>query len=105
MARSNPKLDAIYDVFERHGVSLGKDAIWQVQGTPVVKHKDVERLGAELNIKYDPPVIIRAERDEAVILVTGHLGDRSEWPIGEALVVKEGQVGGNYKVTGKQAGY
>lgn len=105
MARSNPKLDAIYDVFEKHGVDLSRDSIWQVQGTPVVKHKDVERLGAELNIKYDAPTIIRAERDEAVILVVGRLGDRMEWSIGEALIVKDGQVGGNYRVTGKQAGY
>lgn len=107
MARSNnnAKLDAIYDVFEKHGVELNRDSIWAVQGTPVVKHKDVERLGAKLNIRYEIPKIIRSERDEAVILVTGYLGDRMEWSIGEALIVQDGQVGGNYKVTGKQAGY
>jgi hypothetical protein len=105
--RSNKsaKLDAIYDVFEKHGVKLDRDSIWDVQGTPVVKHKDVERLGAKLNIKYDIPTLIRSERDEAVIMVVGRLGDRMEWSIGEALINKEGQPGGNYKVTGKQAGY
>jgi translation initiation factor IF-2 len=42
---------------------------------------------------------VRAERDEAVILVTGRIGDRVEWSIGEALV------GVNYRVSGKQAAY
>lgn len=105
MARSNPKLDAIYDVFDKHGVELNKDSIWSVQGTPVVKHKDVERLGAKLNIKYDIPTLIRSERDEAVIMVVGRIGERMEWSIGEALIVKDKEPGGNYRVTGKQASY
>jgi hypothetical protein len=42
---------------------------------------------------------LRAERDEAVVLVTGRLGDRVEWSIGEALVNV------NYRVSGKQAAY
>jgi len=105
MARRNPKLDAIYAVFDKHGVELDRDSIWEVQGTPVVKHKDVERLGAKLNIRYDIPTFVRNESDEAVILVVGRLGDRMEWSIGEAKIVKEGEVGGNYKVSGRQAGY
>jgi hypothetical protein len=43
--------------------------------------------------------VLRAEREEAVILVTGTMKDRSEWSIGEALVNV------NYRVTGKQAAY
>jgi len=42
---------------------------------------------------------LRAERDEAVIQVTGRMGDRVEWSIGEALI------GVNYRVSGKQAAY
>ncbi len=105
MARNNPKLDKIYEVFDKHKVDIDRDSIWSVKGTPVVKHKDVERLGAKLGIVYDSPKILRAERDEAVILVTGSMGERSEWSIGEALIVREGEVGGNYKVTGNQASY
>jgi hypothetical protein len=105
MARKNPKLDKIYEVFDKHKVDIDRDSIWEVQGTPVVKHKDVERLGAVLGVKWDVPQVLRAERDEAVIMVTGRMGDKLEWSIGEALIVQPNQVGGNYKVTGKQASY
>jgi hypothetical protein len=105
MARKNPKLDKIYDVFDKHGVEIDRESIWEVQGTPVVKHKDVERLGAKLGIKWTKPEILRAERDEAVILVMGEANGKTEWSIGEALIAKEDQVGGNYKVKGKMAAY
>jgi hypothetical protein len=105
MARSNPRLDKIYDVFEKHKVDIDRDAIWEVQGTPVVKHKDVERLGAAIGIKWTKPEILRAERDEAVILVMGEANGKTEWSIGEALISLEGKPGGNYKVKGKMAAY
>lgn len=105
MARKNPKLDKIYEVFDKHGVDIDRDAIWDVQGTPVVKHKDVERLGAKLGIKWSKPDVLRAERDEAVILVIGEANGKTEWSIGEALISYEGKVGGNYKVKGKMAAY
>jgi hypothetical protein len=105
MARKNPKLDKIYEIFDKHGVDIEKDSIWEVQGTPVVKHKDVERLGAKLNISWEKPQVLRAERDEAVIMVIGKMGDKLEWSIGEALIAREGEIGGNYKVKGKMAAY
>jgi hypothetical protein len=129
MARKNnndsnnrAKLDKIYDVFDKNKVSIDRDAIWEVQGTPVVKHKDVERLGAAMGIRYDKPQIIRAEADEAVIIVFGSIGDKMEWSIGEAKItqlvatgrknqwgkeIKEPKDGmfGNYIVTGSQAAY
>ncbi|MGX9944971.1 trna delta -isopentenylpyrophosphate transferase [Bradyrhizobium denitrificans] len=105
MARRNPKLDKIYDVFEKHKVEIDRDSIWEVQGTPVVKHKDVERLGAAIGIKWTKPDILRAERDEAVILVMGEANGKTEWSIGEALISYEGKAGGNYKVKGKMAAY
>ena len=37
-------------------------------------------------ITFDPPTILRAERDEAVLLVVGRMGEQVEWSIGEALV-------------------
>jgi hypothetical protein len=129
MARKNDnrvdnraKLDKIYEVFDKHNVEIDKDAIWEVQGTPVVKHKDVERLGAAMGIKWDKPQILRAEAYEAVMIVFGTVGDKMEWSVGEAKIMemidtgrknnwgksirepKEGTFG-NYVVTGNQAAY
>lgn len=73
--------------------------IWRVQGTAVIYHKTLERIAAHAKVVFDEPKIIRAERDEAVIQVTGRMGDRIEWSIGEALI------GVNYRVSGKQAAY
>ena len=77
--------------------------VWRVQGTAVIYHRALERIAAAAKIVFDAPQILRAERDEAVILVTGRLpspgGDRVEWSIGEALVNV------NYRVSGKQAAY
>jgi hypothetical protein len=73
--------------------------IWQVQGTTVIKHSCLERVAAKADIAFMPPTVLRAEREEAVILVTGTMKDRSEWSIGEALVNV------NYRVSGKQAAY
>jgi hypothetical protein len=73
--------------------------VWRVQGTAVIYHKALERIATSAKIAFDEPKIIRAERDEAVIRVTGRMGDRVEWSIGEALI------GTNYRVSGKQAAY
>jgi hypothetical protein len=66
---------------------------------PSYIHKALERIAARAGIRFDKPVIIRAEREEAVLLVTGLLGDKMEWSIGEALINV------NYRVSGKQAAY
>jgi hypothetical protein len=73
--------------------------VWRVQGTAVIYHKALERIATSARIAFDEPKIIRAERDEAVIQVSGRMGDRVEWSIGEALI------GVNYRVSGKQAAY
>jgi hypothetical protein len=73
--------------------------VWRVQGTAVIYHKALERIAAHAQIQFETPSIVRAERDEAVILVTGRMGERLEWSIGEALI------GVNYRVSGKQAAY
>jgi len=73
--------------------------VWRVQGNAVIYHNALERIAAQARIGFDLPVVLRAERDEAVVLVHGHMGERSEWSIGEALVDV------NYRVSGKQAAY
>ncbi|AWN46989.1 trna delta -isopentenylpyrophosphate transferase [Methylobacterium terrae] len=92
----------IADILATYGEPLAGN-VWRVQGTAVIYHKALERIAVQARIRFDAPVIVRAERDEAVILVTGHMpgpnGDRTEWSIGEALI------GVNYRVSGRQAAY
>jgi hypothetical protein len=96
----------IRDLFKRHDVPLSRDDVWDVRGNPVIKHRAMEALAMKVGIIWDKPVIIRAERDEAVVLVSGYLeeggGKRSgvmEWSIGEAAI------GQSYQVSGKQAAF
>src|SRR3712207_847481 len=72
---------------------------WRVQGQAIIYHKALERIAAQAGIAFASPIILRAERDEAVVLVTGSMGERTEWSIGEALVNV------NYRVSGRQAAY
>ncbi|MCJ2123501.1 trna delta -isopentenylpyrophosphate transferase [Methylobacterium sp. J-077] len=98
----------IADILVRYGEPFGGN-VWRVQGTAVIYHKTLERIAAQAGIVFEPPTLIRAERDEAVLLVTGRLpgvkagtkpaADRVEWSMGEALVNV------NYRVSGKQAAY
>jgi hypothetical protein len=88
----------IADVLAKFGEPMAGN-VWRVQGTAVIYHKTLERIAAQANIQFDPPTIVRAERDEAVILVMARMGERLEWSIGEALI------GTNYRVSGKQAAY
>jgi hypothetical protein len=76
-----------------------KGVIWDCHGTWVVYHKALERVAAKAGVSFSKPDILRSERDEAVILCSGKLGEREDWEIGEALI------GVNYKVSGKQAAY
>src|SRR5215217_697829 len=88
----------IAEVLAKFGEPMAGN-VWRVQGQAVIYHKALERIAAQAQIQFEPPSIVRAERDEAVILVTGRMGERAEWSIGEALV------GVNYRVSGKQAAY
>lgn len=88
----------IQDILAKYGEDV-RSATWKVQSATVIYHRAIERIAAKAGIKFDPPQILRAERDEAVILVTGRLGDMTVWSIGEAMVNV------NYRVSGKQAAY
>ena len=88
----------VADILSQYGEPLAGN-VWRVQSTLVIYHKALERIAAQAKVAYDPPQIIRSERDEAVILVTGRMGDRTEWSIGEALI------GVNYRISGKQSAY
>ena len=63
-------------------------ACWELpqNGTLVVLHKALERVAAHKNIKFDLPIIVESDVNSknVAIVVTGHLGDKSEWSFGEA---------------------
>lgn len=90
--------DAVWKILSEFG-ETDKSNVWSVQSATVIKHACLERVAAKAGVVFSAPTILRAERDEAVILVTGHRDNRTEWSIGEALV------NGNYRVTGKMAAY
>lgn len=97
---------AVLEFMERYKVE--SDEIWEVHGsTWVVKHKALERVAAEQGVTWDRPAMLECNSADGVaaMCVFGKLGERMEWSIGEALTVRQDRPGGNYKVTGRQAGY
>lgn len=68
--------------------SIDSDEIWEVHGNSwCIKHKALERAGAIAGITWDQvPSIIESNSEKATvaICVTGRLGERVEWSIGEA---------------------
>jgi len=88
----------IATILDRYGEPVTGN-IWQAEGETFIYHKTLERIAAQARITFDPPTVLRAGRDEAVLLVIGRLGERVEWSIGEALV------GVNYHVPGSEPAY
>ena len=63
------------------------ESCWQLpqkKDVWIVKHKALEKLAAIKDITYTDCKVELATADTAVVSVVGHLGDRSEWSIGEA---------------------
>ena len=52
----------------------------------IVSHKALERVAAHKSIKFDPPVIVESHinNKSVAIVVTGYLGDQTQWSFGEA---------------------
>ena len=66
---------------------VGSDELWEVRpGTYAIKHKALERVAAEQKIAFDSPLMLEFHAADkiAVLCVTGRMGERSEWSIGEA---------------------
>lgn len=89
---------SLLDILLKYG-ERPETALWDCHGTWVAYHKAIERIAAKAGIKYEKPDVLVAEREAAAILVTGALGAKTEWSIGEAVINL------NYKVSGKQAAY
>jgi hypothetical protein len=68
---------------------VASDELWEVRpgtGNYAIKHKALERVAAEQGIAFEPPTMLEFHAADkiAVLCVTGRLGDRVEWSIGEA---------------------
>lgn len=61
-------------------------ALWDCHGTWVIYHKDCELIAAKNGITFDPPQVLDSDGAAGVVsmCVTGRLGDKVEWSIGEA---------------------
>ena len=79
---------AIPEALEKALKDVGEtvaSATWDCHGTLVVLHKALEKIAAKNGIEFDAPVhlLTNPANKEVVIQVTGRLGDRQEWSIGE----------------------
>jgi hypothetical protein len=63
-----------------------KESLWDCHGTPVVLHKALEKIASFKRITFSEPTIIHSDPKEKICIlnVSGSIGDRSEWSIGEA---------------------
>ena len=62
-----------------------RSACWEVRSNVwAVNHKTLEKISAHLGITFDPPVPLEVGPDFVALCVTGRLGDKSEWSVGEA---------------------
>ncbi len=77
--------DKLIEIFKAIGLTR-EQATWDCHGTPVALHKALEQVAAHQGIAFDPPVMIEAnaEKKTVVMQVSGRLGDKVEWSVGEA---------------------
>jgi len=95
MTNTDPQIATILD---RYGEPV-TGSVWQVEGQTFIHHKTLERIAGKAKITFDPPTVLRAGRDEAVLLVIGRMDECVEWSISEALV------GVNYDPPGSEPAY
>ena len=63
-----------------------KEAGWNCHGTYVLLHKALEKVAVHKKISFKEPTVLECNSEKKVVslLVTGTMGDKSEWSIGEA---------------------
>lgn len=61
-------------------------ALWDCHGNWIIKHKALEKIAANAGITYSDCTVYPPQPGQEYFAVSliGHLGDRSEWSIGEA---------------------
>ena len=78
----------VIEVFKELGLDPKKDG-WNCHGSYVLYHKTLEKIAASKGVTFDAPVIVESNAQEriCVLCVTGRLGDKVEWSIGEAMPI------------------
>jgi hypothetical protein len=79
--------ERVQDFMAKYRVNA--DEVWEVRtgsGNYAIKHGALERIAAEQKIAFETPLMLEFHANDkiAVICVTGKLGERTEWSIGEA---------------------
>ena len=61
-------------------------ALWDCHGNWIIKHKALEKIAANAGITYSDCTVYSPQQgqDYFAVSLIGHMGDRSEWSIGEA---------------------
>lgn len=82
MSNIDPRTEAVLKKY----CDEPKKAIWNCHGKWVAYHAALEEIARKAGITFDPPMILEADGANkiAAICVTGHMGESSEWSIGEA---------------------
>ena len=86
-----PKLpEEVAKFMEAYGLLASE--LWEVRpgsGSYAIKHKALERIAAEQKIAFEPPTMLEFHAADkiAVLCVTGKMGERSEWSIGEQVFI------------------
>ena len=77
--------DKVVDPLKEIGMTH-QEAGWNCHGTYVLLHKALEKVAVKRNIKFDAPQILESDSSKRIVslMVMGHMGDKTEWSIGEA---------------------
>jgi|TARA_R110002020_G_scaffold110911_1_gene256197 hypothetical protein len=77
--------EKVADTLKEIGMTPSQ-AGWNCHGTYVLLHKALEKVAVHRKIVFKEPTILECNSDKKVVslLVTGNMGDKSEWSIGEA---------------------
>jgi hypothetical protein len=82
------KIDIPAEIIERLK-AVGESsatALWDCHGNWIIKHKALEKIATNAGITYSDCTVYPPQpgQEHFAVSLIGHLGDRSEWSIGEA---------------------
>lgn len=79
----------VVEYLKKHNLTT-KECLWNpIKNKPnvwAIKHKVCEQIAADVGITFDLPVVVESDsaNKTVALIVTGHMGDRTEWSFGEA---------------------
>jgi hypothetical protein len=77
--------DKVKETLKEIGMTA-QQAGWNCHGTYVLLHKALEKVAVHKKITFKEPTVLESNSEKKIVslLVTGSMGDSSEWSIGEA---------------------